>query len=207
MKRISFFVLMLFVVLGMIAENPSSRHEIEVALGEPLALRLTQMLYKCGCGPSNVKNIYDEDGNLTRTIEPHYNGTVLIPSVNLKYHYNYSRLFAMGAIVGYELHYNKYELDGEMLRQMSNNVYAMFSMRLNWLHKEIIECYSGLALGIGLDIYNKDHKSINEYFYQLLPALQLSLVGIKVGSGKVYWNAEIGYGDLGFFNTGIGFRL
>lgn len=195
MKRLSLLSLLFFFSFTIMAEVFSDKHELEIVFGEPSALWLTQCIYHCGCGPQDADVIYE------------YRGLKLLPSVNFKYHYNYSRVFAMGAIVGYNLYYTDWEASGKILQQWDNNLYTMFSMRFNWRHKENLICYSGIAIGVGLEVYNKDHRPIDEFRYLPLPALQLTFVGFKVGSGKLYWTAEIGYGNLGFFNTGIGFRL
>lgn len=202
MKRLNLFLTAFLIAICASAEEPLYKHNLEITLGEPSALEVIHWAYRCGCGPAEASEV-----RIDQTAFAHYQASVILPSANIKYHYQASPLFAMGVVAGYDLQYVLYMLNDKHLRQMSHNIYALFSMRWSWLRKQKVECYSGVAIGVGADIYNPDHKPVSNITAQILPALQCTAIGLKVGSGRCYWTAEVGYGDLGCFNTGIGIRL
>lgn len=208
MKKSFIILAALLMAFCATAQEPAGRHDFELTLGEPSALLLTQFMYHCGCGPAEqFMEIFDSNGEVVDHLEANYRGQVLLPSVNLKYHYNRSEVFSMGVLAGYNMRYSLYEMENRPIRQQDHNLYALFSMRWHWLRKEQWQVYSGVAVGAGLEIYNKDHDPVSKFTVLPLPALQLTFFGFKVGGGNTYWTAELGYGDLGFFNTGIGFRF
>lgn len=76
---------------------------------------------------------------------------------------------------------------------------VMLSLRWQYFDREKVGIYSGFAAGINSVIPSNEKAKIR-------PAWQLNAFGLRVGNG-VFWKLELGFGVLGFVNTGIGMRL
>lgn len=90
-------------------------------------------------------------------------------------------------------------VSGERTGTEYNGVaYLMPECRFNWLRKDLVKMYSSVGVGIMVS---------PEFYYYVLPAGQISPVGIEVGK-KLYGFCELGIGLMYTgAKAGIGFRF
>lgn len=82
-----------------------------------------------------------------------------------------------------------------------DNAYAiatLISFRFDWLHKDLVQLYSGIAVGAAAHIEKGD-----TFF---TPMFDTTYIGVSVGR-RVYGIAEVGGGISGIWRIGIGYRF
>lgn len=208
MKK-QFFLVILAIVTAMSAsavEMPEKRHSLELTFGDPMAVTMSRMFYLCGCGPAECWNAL-EDGK--QPSEPHHG--FALPTFNLNYHYAALPWLEVGASAGSTGTFTRYYRRAPMntVEEVlfgSRYVYLMGDLRFTYWRNDIATLYSSLGLGICFDYHDVDHEPLGTRKLTVLPGVQLAALGWQVGH-KVYWVGEIGVGQKGFINMGVGVRL
>lgn len=89
-------------------------------------------------------------------------------------------------------------------RKVSSNDMATISvapaLRLQWLNRPMVRCYSALAIGPAVDITAIDDRR------ETYLGLSGTIAGVSVGR-RLYGFAEVGAGMQGIFSAGIGYRF
>lgn len=89
-------------------------------------------------------------------------------------------------------------------RKVSSNDMTTISvapaLRLQWLNRPMMRCYSALAIGPAVDITSIDDRR------ETYLGLSGTIAGVSVGR-RLYGFAEVGAGMQGIFSAGIGYRF
>lgn len=89
-------------------------------------------------------------------------------------------------------------------RKVSSNDMTTISvapaLRLQWLNRPMVRCYSALAIGPAVDITSIDDRR------ETYLVLSGTIAGVSVGR-RLYGFAEVGAGMQGIFSAGIGYRF
>ncbi len=220
------FILLLFFGLlawpmAAIDAETKQRHSLELTVGDPFAISISQSFYTCGCGPEPVVTEYP-DGSHTM-VTPDYLGNIALPTFNFAYHYAAIPWLEVGVKLGYN--YNGWgfrlqkitDMPGEERtiddvpnsegRMFHHNGYAMVSARFPYFRRPLVQLYSGIAAGVSVDYHSKDHAPIGTTITTVFPSYQLTALGARLGNDRVYGLLELGYGYQGFVNAGLGIRM
>ena len=198
------FLVILAIVTAMSAsavEMPAERHNLELSFGDPMPLIMVGMFYKCGCGPAEY----------LEAPEPSERHGFALPTFNLSYHYAALPWLEVGATAGATAKLTRYYRRAPMntVEEVlfgSRYAYLMGDLRFTYWRNDIATLYSSLGLGICFDYHDVDHEPLGTRELTVLPGVQLAALGWQVGH-KVYWVGEIGVGQKGFINMGVGVRL
>ena len=89
-------------------------------------------------------------------------------------------------------------------RKVSSNDMTTISvapaLRLQWLNRPMVRCYSALAIGPAVDITSIDDRR------ETYLGLSGTIAGVSVGR-RLYGFAEVGAGMQGIFSAGMGYRF
>lgn len=187
--------------MALAVEMPEKRHSLELTFGDPMAVTMSQMFYLCGCGP-------EEYADSPEQTERH---GFALPTFNLSYHYAALPWLEVGASAGATGTFTRYYRRAPMntVEEVlfgSRYAYLMGDLRFTYWRNDIATLYSSLGLGICFDYHDVDHEPLGTRKLTVLPGVQLAALGWQVGH-KVYWAGEIGVGQKGFINMGVGVRL
>lgn len=182
-------------------EMPEKRHSLELTFGDPMAVTMSQMFYLCGCGPEEYFN----------APEPSERHGFALPTFNLSYHYAALPWLEVGASAGATGTFTRYYRRAPMntVEEVlfgSRYAYLMGDLRFTYWRNDIATLYSSLGLGICFDYHDVDHEPLGTRKLAVLPGVQLAALGWQVGR-RVYWTGEIGFGQKGFINMGVGVRM
>lgn len=123
--------------------------------------------------------------------------------ITAAYYYRVASILSAGAAFTYAGLYGNI-LDAVTRRKIASDntttISAAVALRLHWLNRPLVRCYSSLALGPAVDIRSLDH-SREGYI-----TLSATIVGVSVGH-RLYGFGEIGAGTQGIFAAGIGYRF
>ncbi len=123
--------------------------------------------------------------------------------ITAAYYYRVAYALSVGVAFTYTGLYGDL-LDAGSGRKVSSNDMTTISvapaLRLQWLNRPVVRCYSALAIGPAVDITSIDD-SRETYL-----GLSGTIVGVSVGR-RLYGFAEVGAGMQGIFSAGIGYRF
>lgn len=221
MKKLLFIVAICLIALPMWAKEERHRHSLELTVGDPFPISITGQYYSCGFGPEPIMR-ENEDGSHTM-ISASYLGNKWLPTFNLAYHYAAMPWLEVGLRLGYnylDWGFRMQEItdfpsgertykdlpdsEGRMFHHMG---YGMASFRFPYFRRPLVQLYSGIAAGVAVDYYSKDHETVGATATKVTPAYQLTALGVRVGSDRIYGLVELGYGHQGLINAGIGVRF
>lgn len=126
-------------------------------------------------------------------------------SLSLQYLCNLNRHFAVGATLTYE-HLRNTEKAANGKYMKDDFISIMPTVRAYWFNKPHFGMYSRMAVGITLDTYTLYDSWQNEMVRTtevVLPAFQISPIGLEAGSRNVRAFAELGIGFQGFALIGL----
>lgn len=187
------------------------RHSLELTIGDPM---VTMML--CHLDSEKQREVIDPSKLSDEEYHAYSNYRVYsylwLPTFNLQYHYAFNHWFEFGAIVGTTAYDKYYTYIPDNTRTLNGDyrLYMMPSLRFTYFRRELINLYAGLAVGVELDFFNPDYRykpsDSKKVGLGVAPAGQVTAFGMQVGR-RVYWTLEVGFGNKGIFNTGIGVKL
>ena len=123
--------------------------------------------------------------------------------ITAAYCYRVASILSVGAAFTYAGLYGNI-LDAVTRRKIASDNTTTLSvaaaLRLHWLNRPLVRCYSSLALSPAVDIRSLDH-SREGYI-----TLSATIAGVSVGR-RLYGFGEIGAGTQGIFSAGIGYRF
>ncbi|MGM9806249.1 MAG: hypothetical protein ACI3Z7_07475 [Candidatus Aphodosoma sp.] len=187
-----------------VPEHP--RHYVQFNIGDPLFNMIYGGNFGC-CGYCDYSTQYN-----WFTPDVYESAYTQLPTFSLSYYYAVKPWLHIGGELYYEGEYyiirdrvtNNY---GGVAGRTSLNILP--TIRFQYFNRRIVGLYSGLSLGLHLNIEsgNKlyDPTASNSYC-TALPAFQLTAIGIRVGN-RIFGTAEIGVGNKGIATIGIGARF
>lgn len=123
--------------------------------------------------------------------------------ITTAYYYRVASILSVGAAFTYAGLYGNI-LDAATRRKIASDNTTTLSvaaaLRLQWLNRPLVRCYTSLAMGPAVDIRSLDH-SREGYI-----TLSATIVGVSVGR-RLYGFGEIGAGAQGIFTAGVGYRF
>lgn len=123
--------------------------------------------------------------------------------ITAAYYYRVASILSVGVALTYAGLYGDI-LDAVTRRKIASDntttLSASAALRLQWLNRPLVRCYSSLAMGPAVDIRSLNH-SREGYI-----TLSATIAGVSVGR-RLYGFGEIGAGAQGIFSAGIGYRF
>ena len=123
--------------------------------------------------------------------------------ITAAYFYRVASILSVGVAFTYAGLYGDI-LDAVTRRKIASDntttLSASAALRLQWLNRPLVRCYSSLAMGPAVDIRSLNH-SREGYI-----TLSATIAGVSVGR-RLYGFGEIGAGAQGIFSAGIGYRF
>lgn len=123
--------------------------------------------------------------------------------ITAAYYYRVASILSVGVAFTYAGLYGDI-LDAVTRRKIASDntttLSASAALRLQWLNRPLVRCYSSLAMGPAVDIRSLNH-SREGYI-----TLSATIAGVSVGR-RLYGFGEIGAGAQGIFSAGIGYRF
>ena len=123
--------------------------------------------------------------------------------ITAAYYYRVASILSVGVAFTYAGLYGDI-LDVVTRRKIASDntttLSASAALRLQWLNRPLVRCYSSLAMGPAVDIRSLNH-SREGYI-----TLSATIAGVSVGR-RLYGFGEIGAGAQGIFSAGIGYRF
>lgn len=123
--------------------------------------------------------------------------------MTLAYSYRVTQSLAVGVAFTYTGLYGDVTDARSGRRIATDNVTTLSvapMLRLMWLNRPIVRCYSALAIGPSVDMRSIDDSS------EAYIGLSGTIAGVSVGR-RLYGFAEVGAGMQGIFSAGIGYRF
>lgn len=204
MKKTLLLILSSIALWGMpcvMAQEPSiserPRHYVQFSIGDPL---FNQIYSSTGWYSDQANEWFKPD-----VYDAAYS---LLPTFSLSYYYAVKPWLHVGGEVYVA---GEYHVVHDRISNQRKGVSGTTSLsvlptiRFQYLNRPLVGLYSGLSLGLymameqGVELYDPD--DYNDFY--LLPAFQLTALGVRVGN-QVYGFAEIGVGNKGIANIGIG---
>ena len=181
----------------MVWRTFTDRHEVSVSYG---IYSVTGELGRTGIN-NNGGYSYEWNGDMYR-----YSGDRSTGSFNLGYMYRLSRRWSAGLTAGVSsVSGDLYKNGGKYVTDRTTTLYVTPSLRLNWIDRPRVKCYSELSIGYACDFYrycgDKCARLNDTYF-----AMYTTFAGISVGR-RLRGFAEFGAGFRGLVCVGIGYSL
>lgn len=133
-------------------------------------------------------------------------------SIVLDYGYWLKEWLEVGAaatyLIGVQNIYNE-KNDAKLLTLHRHYISVMPMVRMAWFRRGMVQLYSSLALGVGVDIrerYNEGAFKRSGMITDIYCAYDVKYVGIAVGRRWIGF-AELGHGARGIFTVGFGRRF
>ncbi len=120
--------------------------------------------------------------------------------------YRLSRRWSAGLTAGVSsVSGDLYKNGGKYVTDRTTTLYVTPFLRLNWIDRPIVKCYSELSIGYACDFYrySGDKSARLNYTYF---AMYTTFAGISVGR-RLRGFAEFGAGFRGLVCVGIGYSL
>ncbi len=203
MKKIILMSLVaLFATTAIAQDNEQNsaefpRHYIEFGVGDPFMNQIyldtwssSSYNYYSWFGP----NIYS-------------NYWCVLPNFHINYRYSVLKWLQVGGEIYYGGYYSQAcDIITDEYLGMNNQtqISLVASVRFQYLNRPRIGIYSGVALGAQC-IYTDEYE-INDPQVYFLPAFQFTAIGLRAGN-RIYGTIELGWGNKGFANVGIGARF
>lgn len=123
--------------------------------------------------------------------------------ITAAYYYRVAYALSVGVAFTYTGLYGDI-FDTRTGRKVSSNDMTTISvapaLRLQWLNRPMVRCYSALAIGPAVDITSIDDRR------ETYLGLSGTIAGVSVGR-RLYGFGEIGAGMQGIFSAGMGYRF
>jgi hypothetical protein len=88
-----------------------------------------------------------------------------------------------------------------------DNIYGMLArVKFSYVNRPVLQLYSGICMGIGIDLYHVDYNGSSYHDRKLLPAGEVVIMGLRAGR-KLGGFMEFGFGTLGILNGGISYKF
>lgn len=127
-----------------------------------------------------------------------------IGAFSLTYTYRFKRWFELSGSLSYSAQISqcRYNLTGEKASNNNNHFIGIApTARFVWLRRDLVTLYSGVTLGMGVNIH--DGMTMDA---DVAGIFGLNYFGITVGK-KVYGFCDLSIGNLEFISVGIGYRF
>ncbi len=130
------------------------------------------------------------------------------------YHRSVNEVIAVGFQVSYtsihrteEEHVYGYPSGSTYYNSMDDNLWqGMASIRFRYLNRPSFCMYSGIGMGVTMDYYEKNDTGKKSSAQKLLPAGQLTMLGIRAGRALGFFG-EFGIGTNYILNAGVSYKF
>lgn len=129
-------------------------------------------------------------------------------TLSLDYGYWVNEWLSVGASVTYMAGLRNIFDDYTKERMMTlheDDLSIMPIVRMAWYRRGIVQLYSSVGVGIGLNIWSRYYDG-REIMHEIYCAFDLKPLGIAVGR-RCFGFVEVGYGSRGLINAGFGVRI
>lgn len=134
--------------------------------------------------PGDYEDFYDENFRYTQ----HY---------FVEYMYNFNYWYALGVLVDYSgVIWDEVTRNGagkELSRELNrsfHNIAMIPTVRFSYFHHDYVSLYS--SLGFGLNVNTGTELDVKGRKTAVSPAVNITLLGVRVGKGRCYGGIEIG---------------
>lgn len=134
----------------------------------------------------------------------------LSPTVWLTHNFDYGywvkEWFGVGGTVTWtsgRRHMYRYSNHTKIETDRVDYIGFMPTLRFAWVRQGIVQVYSSLSLGAGVEIRNNIY---GKNIYEAFIAFDFKPLGLSVGR-NLFGFIEVGYGTRGIINAGIGYRF
>ncbi len=122
------------------------------------------------------------------------------------YMYRLSRRWSVGLSVSVSTMKDSASKNGERIFTCRTSTLGIVpALRLNWIDRPLVKCYSELQAGYACDFTRIDSDEVKR-FHQSYPVVTLTLAGISVGR-RLHGFAEFGAGLRGMACVGVGYSF
>lgn len=122
------------------------------------------------------------------------------------YMYRLSRRWSVGLSVSISTMKDSASKNGERIFTCRTSTLGIVpALRLNWIDRPMVKCYSELQAGYACDFTRIDSDEV-ERFHQSYPVVTLTMAGISVGR-RLHGFAEFGAGLRGIACVGVGYSF
>ncbi|HNY01930.1 MAG TPA: hypothetical protein PKG48_05050 [Bacteroidales bacterium] len=131
------------------------------------------------------------------------------------YHRSINEVIAVGFQVSYtsihrteeESHYSYPSGTTTWYNSLDDNLLqGLASIRFRYVNRPSFCMYSGIGMGVTMDYYDKTDQGNNSNAQKLLPAGQLTMLGIRAGRALAFFG-EFGIGTNYILNAGISYKF
>lgn len=200
MKKLLVICCALVVVATSFAQE--QKHYFEVSVAEPVSslFWLNNTLPTRRTSEWKLEESWSDEVN--------YRNAWFCPPVTVGYYYQVLDWLQVGGEVGTFVNCTKpgffAETDNSGKYLVNSSLFLTAGVRFNYYHKNIVDLYSGLNLGVNVKMYATEASPMA--LCTARSAWQLTALGVRFGR-RVYGVFEIGYGYKGFLSMGIGTRF
>lgn len=122
------------------------------------------------------------------------------------YMYRLSRRWSVGLSVSVSTMKDSASKNGERIFTCRTSTLGIVpALRLNWIDRPMVKCYSELQIGYACDFTRIDSDEV-ERFHQSYPVATLTMAGISIGR-RLHGFAEVGAGLRGIACVGVGYSF
>ena len=122
------------------------------------------------------------------------------------YMYRLSRRWSVGLSVSVSTMKDSASKNGERIFTCRTSTLGIVpALRLNWIDRPMVKCYSELQIGYACDFTRIDSDEV-ERFRQSYPVATLTMAGISIGR-RLHGFAEVGAGLRGIACMGVGYSF
>lgn len=180
------------------------RHEISVKVGAfPFTMNCGHLGLSTGSGRMPLHSGIFATPDAVAALKVRYSPRKTSGGITAAYYYRVAYALSVGVAFTYTGLYGDI-FDTRTGRKVSSNDMTTISvapaLRLQWLNRPMVRCYSALAIGPAVDITSIDDGR------ETYLGLSGTIVGVSVGR-RLYGFAEVGAGMQGILSAGIGYRF
>lgn len=180
------------------------RHEVSIKAGAfPFTMNCGHLGLSTGSGRMPLHSGIFATPDAVAALKVRYSPRKTSGGITAAYYYRVAYALSVGVAFTYTGLYGDI-FDARNGRKVSSNDMTTISvapaLRLQWLNRPMVRCYSALAIGPAVDITSIDDRR------QTYLGLSGTIVGVSVGR-RLYGFGEIGAGMQGIFSAGMGYRF
>ena len=210
MKKL-FFLVIILIHLSSFSFSQDNTN-LTSAVSKPSSPTLSNDIY----GGYGGFSIFYFVGNISPSFNSFYsydlNNAQSIGTFSLGYARALNPVVNMGFLFGYQNLQRKgtanagYSDVGVPVTVNDNLIMGMARVTFNYLHKPVIHMYSGVGIGITINLATSKGTGISESERKLIPGGQLTLMGIRFGRAFGGF-VEFGFGTYGIINAGLSYKF
>lgn len=180
------------------------RHEVSIKAGAfPFTMNCGHLGLSTGSGRMPLHSGIFATPDAVAALKVRYSPRKTSGGITAAYYYRVAYTLSVGVAFTYTGLYGDI-FDTRTGRKVSSNDMATISvapaLRLQWLNRPMVRCYSAIAIGPAVDITAIDDRR------ETYLGLSGTIAGVSVGR-RLFGFAEVGAGMQGIFSAGMGYRF